>query len=303
MTKPSAEPRYASTVQVAEALGVSVTTVKRWVDDHILPAHRTAGGHRKVLLADVLRLIRDGKLPHADLGRLLGTAPSSPLESVRIEFAKATAAADTELIRGVLHGAYRSGVKVETLADEVIAPIMTQVGHDWEAGELTVMREHEITQACVAALYDFARGLQSKPDAKRPVAVGGAPEHDHYVMPSLLTKLALADAGWGAVNLGPHTPPEAFRTAIRDLKPKLIWVSASYLPDPQGFLAGYREVYRSAEENGVAVAVGGRGLTDDVRGKMPYTMFGDGLTQLVAFARTLNPRPTQPRRGRPPKKK
>ncbi len=300
MSTPPAQPRYASTVQVAEALGVSVTTVKRWVDEHILPAHRTAGGHRKVLLADVLRLARDGKLPHADLGRLLDSAPSSPLETVRAEFVRALESTDPAAIRDVLHAAHRGGMKVETLADEVIAPAMTRVGRDWETGELSVMREHEMSQACVAALYDFAKGLHTKTDARLPVAVGGAPEHDHYVMPSLLTKLALVDAGWDAVNLGPHTPAEAFRTAIRELKPKLIWVSVSHLPDPHGFLAGYRDVYRSAEENGIAVAVGGRGLTGEVRGRMPYTMFGDGLTQLVAFARTLNPRPTRPRRGRPP---
>jgi excisionase family DNA binding protein len=302
VTTPPAQPRYASTVQVAEALGVSVTTVKRWVDDHILPAHRTAGGHRKVLLADVLRLARDGKLPHADLSRLHDSARSSPLETVRSEFGAAMESTDADAIRDVLLAAYRGGTKVETLADEVIAPAMTRVGRDWETGQLSVMREHEMSQACVAALYDFAKGLNTKTDARQPVAVGGAPEHDHYVLPSLLTKLALADSGWDAVNLGPHTPAEAFRTAIRDLKPKLIWVSVSHLPDPHGFLPGHREVYRMAEEHGVAVAVGGRGLTGDIRGKMPYTMFGDGLTQLVAFARTLNPWPTQPRRGRPPKK-
>ena len=67
----------------------------------------------------------------------------------------------------------------------------------------------------------------------------------------------------------------------------------------EAFLTGYRELYRQAEKAGVAVAIGGRVLVEAIRSKVPYTTYGDGLGHLAAFARTLHPRPGQPRRGRP----
>ena len=48
------------------------------------------------------------------------------------------------------------------------------------------------------------------------------------------------------------------------------------------------------------MAIGGSGLPEALRVKMPYTSFGDGMTQLAAFARSLHSRPARPKRGRPP---
>src|SRR5262245_44557813 len=80
--QPAAGDTYVSTAQVAEALGVGISTVKRWVDQGILPAHKTPGGHRKILLSDAVRVVRDGEFPRVDLGVLglpaAGEGPPDP---------------------------------------------------------------------------------------------------------------------------------------------------------------------------------------------------------------------------------
>lgn len=300
---PGGETPYVSTAQVARAIGVSVTTVKRWVDEDILPAHRTPGGHRKLMVNDVLRLVREGNFPHADLSQL--RVPAAAFEDadprqLYAQFAAALAEPDADAVRSIIHGAYRNGMAVSEIADRLISPAMAAVGHAWESGQIGVMQEHRSTQACVAALYELRGILRAQAESDRPVAVCGAPEGDHYVLPALLSKLVLLDAGWNAINLGPNTPAAAFADAIAQYRPALVTLSISHLNDPHQFLRNYRDLYRACEQAGVPVAVGGRGLTESLRQNMPYTTFGDGLTHLAAFARTLHRRPQRPRRGRPP---
>jgi excisionase family DNA binding protein len=296
------EVEYISTFRAASALGVSVSTVKRWVDDGILPAHRTAGGHRKLLRAEVLALARQGELPRRDLTGLssvsFGEQPAD-LQSIRAALLAALFEGDGTEVSALVGRAYHSGVAVETLADQVVAPVMAQVGHEWESSRIDVWKEHRGTQLTATALYELKDQLKARAERRRPVAVGATPQGDPYLLATLLAQMVLLDAGWEAVNLGPNTPLPSLTRAMRELRPRLIWLSVSHLEKSDEFLRAYREFYHAADQMGVAVAVGGQALVESIRSAMPYTTHGDGLKHLAAFARTLHPRPKLPRRGRP----
>jgi excisionase family DNA binding protein len=301
---PNAGNPYVSTAQVAEALGVGITTVKRWVDQGILPAQKTPGGHRKILQSDLARVVREGDFPRLDLSSLglppAGAGQESPdPKSLSAATLVALKRGEAEDLRALLQGAHRSGLAVETLADAVVAPAMRRLGHEWAEGRVEVWHEHRGTQLCAAALYEVRATLTSPAGGKKPLAIGGGPEGDPYLLANLLAEMSLVAQGWEVINLGPNTPMASFVAALERTRPRLLWLSASHLADPASFLEPYRDMYRAASRVGTSVAVGGQALTEEVRAEMPYTTFGDGLTHLVAFARSLHPVARRPRRGRP----
>jgi excisionase family DNA binding protein len=211
-------PSYVSTAQVPEALGVSVSTVKRWVEDGILPARKTARGHRKLLLADVLEVARSKDFPVRDLSLLMATggtkrplAPATLTDRLHRSLLSGSAAD----VGTTLFGSYRAGVAIETLADDVVAPAMARICHQWKLNQIDVLHEHRATQLCSSALYELKGTLQSRAGKNCPLAVGAAPERDTYSLPTLLAEMTLVDAGWNAVNLGPNTPLASLTRAVK----------------------------------------------------------------------------------------
>jgi excisionase family DNA binding protein len=302
--KPDISPSYLSTAQVAEGLGVGVSTVKRWVEDGVLPATKTLGGHRKLLLADVLEVARRHNLPVRDLAQLTPSGPDvSRREPSRLreELYKALLEGDSTRVRFIIHTAYRNGMSMESLADDAIGPAMQRIGLDWQTGSIDVMHEHRASQLCASALFELKQILETRAKRMRPLAVGAAPEGDQSILGTLLAQMVLLNAGWDTVNLGPNTPLNSLSLAIRELQPQLVWLSISHDVDSETFRRNYKALYRQTQEAGAALVIGGRALSEPLRASLPYTAYGDGLKHLAAFAESLKPRPRRPKRGRPPR--
>jgi methanogenic corrinoid protein MtbC1 len=176
---------------------------------------------------------------------------------------------------------------------------MHQVGHAWETNRIDIWEEHRSTQVCSAGVHELWADRGPRAKSPRPIALGAGPEGDPYHLALLLAQVALVDAGWEAVNLGPNTPFSSLTNAMGALRPQLVWMSVSYIADTEKFVREYRAFHQDASRQGVAIALGGSALAEPLRSQLPYTTFGDGLTHLLEFARTLHPRPKRPRRGRP----
>ena len=276
-----------TTSAVADALGVSVSTVKRWVDEGILPAYRTVGGHRRLRGEHVISAVRDRLLPYRNLSALDPLIRPTPVSRLNRQFIRALQQGDGSRVRQLLLEVHRSGMSFASMADEVIAPVMTEVGHGWQSGRLDVFEEHRATQLCQAALYELKSQSSAAQTRRNPLALGGGPKGDPYVIANLLAELVLLETGWNVVNLGPNTPMTSFLLALERLRPRLVWLSVSYVPDFPAFQRGFTALCRSAGASRATVVAGGRVMTADRRARLPLARFGENLSDLQNIAATL----------------
>jgi excisionase family DNA binding protein len=303
---------YLKTRQVAQALGVSVSTVKRWVDAGDLPANRTVGKHRLIPRSEAERFARthglkfDLRAAAAGDGRLTVEADGDvDGEAYAVPEGLVPRGIDAELIEGfvttlrrgrvldahdILLATFREAGAVR-LADELVPPAMERIGHDWEEHGLDVFQEHRATRAIKQALMELNQRLQmaARHRPPGPLALGAAPEHDPYMLPGLLCELALREQGWDVTNLGVNLPLASLAKATRAHRPRLVWLSVTHLVDPAAFLREYASFHEVASASGAAVALGGQALTPELRARLVAASFGDRMAHLAEFARRIRP--------------
>lgn len=281
------------TRQAARVLGVSVSTVKRWVDAGELRACRTVGRHRLIASSEVLRFAQDRDLLAAELGLIGAGGEGGEALAAALEHGRA------EEARGLILAAYREGGDAAELADGLIRPAMERLGHGWEAGLLDIFQEHRATRIVESAVTGL---IHRAPAAIRPVAplaLGASVEGDPYTLPGLLAELTLREGGWEAINLGTSLPPASLARAIRALRPRLVWLSANHLADPTRFEVGFRLVSREAEEAGAVVIAGGQAFTPALRDRLGSIGFVERMAHLRDLARRLNASVPDPGPGTP----
>jgi excisionase family DNA binding protein len=279
---------------------VSESTLKRWVDTGHIRAEKTAGGHRRIAVADLVAFLRGRgrSVPSLQaLGLFTGSRrPRSPAAGLSPEsLADLLLAGDVALARRLLFDAYGAGQPLDALGDAIIGPAMARVGTLWAGNEIDVYQEHLATQRLWLLLLEL-RGLVPTAGERAPLAAGGAPEGDPYVLPCLVVELTLLELGWRVLSLGPETPMASLAAAVRQHRPRLVWISITSQHPAPAFLEGYARLVDATRAERAAIIVGGQGLTSELQHRLVAAAFGTRLAHLREFARALRPAGSRPDR-------
>ncbi len=266
--------------QVALALGVSESSVKRWCDSGRLRSGRTAGGHRKLPLSSVVQLIRETGQELADpsaLGMVAVSARRRP-DQVVGELFTALLTGDEQACRELILGLYQQGAKIVELGDELIGPAQRQIGEGWHVGELSVHQERRACEVLMTVLHELRRWIPPAP-AEASLALTVTPEQDFAEVPIRLVELVLLSRGWRTVMAGSALPLTEIAGAIKHRKPHLVCLSATHLENPEGFVEQHNQMVID-RGYGVPVIVGGQAFSKEQADDIRCELFAAGLVDL-----------------------
>lgn len=228
--------------EAARRLGVAPATIQRWVDSGVLRAERTAGGHRRIYVTELRRLIA------ASIPATL-TGPLADWSDVLMggDSAKVKAA----LLRS--HG--KTGSWAAT-GDEV-ASAMAEIGRQWEAGRCQVFEEHTATEALRRAAASCADEI--RPADNAPCAALFTIEHERHTLGLALAELVVLEAGWRSVWIGEGPPAEELGALVSKLQPDALVVAASTASLPTAVALYQAALTVQAEKRGLKLVLAGSG--------------------------------------------
>jgi len=244
--------------EAARRLGVAPATVQRWVDSGVLHAERTPGGHRRIYVTE--------------LRRLIGANRPATLSGPLAEWFDVLMTGDPIKVKTALIASHLETGSWADTADEVACAI-AEIGRRWEAGACQIFEEHAATEALRRAAASCAADMRYADDA--PAAALFTIVNERHTLGLALAELVLAEAGWRSIWIGEGPPADELPSLITKLSPRLALVSASAASRPSAVALYQAALMRAAAAAGIELMFAGGGAWRDEAGARRVVTFKD----------------------------
>ncbi|HEX6871325.1 MAG TPA: cobalamin B12-binding domain-containing protein [Micromonosporaceae bacterium] len=257
---------------LAHRVGVTAETLRAWERRYgLLDPMRSGGGFRlysardeaivRAMLAEI-----DRGFPPAQAARLaLAGARESAPAATTAEGGR-FAAAGAELTAAltafedrrahILIDRLLAEFTLDTVLDEVMLPVVRELGAGWELGEVTVAQEHFAT----ALIRERLLGLDRPWDqGSGPRAILACPPDDRHDIGLVSFGVVLRRCGWRTTFLGADTPVQTIMQTAEALRADLIVLAAVM----DGRLEAAAPALRHLAAT-TPVAIAGRGAAADL---------------------------------------
>lgn len=260
--------------EVSRRTGVAVPTLRAWERRYgLLEPERTEGGHRLYREDDVHRVRAMSRLMTAGWSAAAaatevadGAAPLEPTparphdgdaaDQLVERLQRAIEAFDAAAANAVLDDVL-ARMDVPRALDEVVLPVLRDVGEGWREDPRVISREHFATNVLRPRLQ---RLLQVPVPQGARSCIAAAPEAEEHDLGLLAAGVVAAHAGWRVHFLGARMPTAALERSVAELRPQVVLIAALHREHAVRFLDD------SPRLGSAAVVLGGTGFhAEDVQ--------------------------------------
>ncbi len=143
------------------------------------------------------------------------------------------------------------------LINNIIIPLITDIGKRWQSGSIRIHQEHLATSVIRQYLLKAHSSIIPHPDA--PLIVITTPSGQRHDIGALVFLLASASMGWRSVYLGPDLPAEEIAAAVFKINANAIALSIVY-PEINDMLKNEIVKLRSIIPPSVRIILGGNAV-------------------------------------------
>jgi len=269
--------------ELARRTGVTVELLRAWEKRYgLLQPSRTNSGYRLYSPADEERIARMQRglaagLAAAEAARAALEEPvlgGGNLSDAAAELRSALEVYDDATAQSALD-VLLATFTFETVARDVMVPLLREIGERWERGEISVAQEHFASSLLRGRLMSIARGWDRGVGPRAVLACAPAERHELML---IIFGIALRAQGWRITYLGADTPVESINSDADD-----VVISATR---SDHFEAAAREIKALAKK--VDVSIAGTGASEQLARKLgTRLLLPDAFRAAEELAKTL----------------
>ena len=234
----------------ADLIGVHYQTAYRWVRDGSLTAVKGPSNSYEVTEDEVTLFLARRLVPVAPPSRIQVRDWETHTERFLAELLTGDELAARALVDRLSEGS----VSVLELCDNLLAPVLRDIGQRWHDGDVSIAHEHRATAICERILGRISTHPRGRP---RGTAVVTTPTGDLHSMPSAMAALALREDRWKIHHLGANVPADDVLALCDEVGATIVVITTIYTEADDNA----RELAGAVRRSGRTPLVGKPGMT------------------------------------------
>lgn len=261
--------QFLNSEEAANVLGVNVSSIKRWTDEGKLECIRTVGGHRKFQIEHLAAFLEKNKKKTSKIS-IFDAEDGSDIQLnyyilkgnfdyLKKFIIKHALKSNRDPVQQVLVGLYLGQYPLYQIYDNLLVPVLHEIGDRWMKGKISIMEEHIASHIVRDALVRL-QGVIRVPRNKIGNVICLNLSNELHDIGLKMVQNILELRGFKTYYSGQKTPFFDFEKIANKTNPDRLYISSTYVEDSGKDQAELNTMFKLCKDRSIEAYVGGPGF-------------------------------------------